>query len=338
MRLLRGVILTLVFGAALAAVVGLFLPSTVSVSRFVIVNAPKAKVFATIDSLRAFSRWSPWTERDPAIKFRFDGPDSGVGQKMHWESAQKNVGSGSMEITDSLTNEKLVMSIVFGGQGHAGSSLALEDFAGGGTKVTWSFSYTVGANPFARYVGLIMPSVIGDEYAHGLSRLKSYVETIPKVDISDLQVSRVSLAPRTLISASETAINTPEGMTHALAAAYKVLAAAMKSTKLAPDGAPISVAESVKNNDVTIECSFPVKDLPKDLALPQGVHGGKLAEGEALSVAYKGDLAGLQTTYVKLLAYALTKGWKVRGSSWNEYLADPAASAQLDINIYLPVE
>jgi effector-binding domain-containing protein len=63
-----------------------------------------------------------------------------------------------------------------------------------------------------------------------------------------------------------------------------------------------------------------------------------MVEGDALRVSYKGDLAGLQTTYLKLLAYALTKGWKVRGSSWNEYLSDPTRNAELDTNIYLPVE
>src|SRR5262249_8890952 len=112
----------------------------------------------------------------------------------------------------------------------------------------------------------------------------------------------------------------------------------MQSTKLVADGAPISVAQSIKDNTVTIELSQPVKDLPKDLVLPQGMHPGKMDEGEALRVSYKGGLAGLQTTYIKLLAYALTNGWKVRGSSWNEYLSDPAKGGALDTNVYLPVE
>ena len=100
----------------------------------------------------------------------------------------------------------------------------------------------------------------------------------------------------------------------------------------------MSVVQSVKDNNLTIDISFPLKELPKDAALPRNVHGGKIEEGEALRISYKGDLAGLQASYVKLLAYALTNGWKVRGSSWNEYNAKPAQGSNLDVNVYLPVE
>jgi effector-binding domain-containing protein len=258
---------------------------------------------------------------------------------MKWVSLDANVGKGAMEIADSLTNSKVVMNIEFGGARNAGTSLTLDD-VGGRTKVTWSFAYSVGANPFERYAGLIMPSVIGNEYVRGLERLKKYVEAIPKVDISDLQVTRVSVAPQTLISVSEAATDTPEGMSNALRAAFTALSGAMQGAGLAADGQPISVAKAVNGDKVTIETSFPVKDLPQGLKLPEGVHGEKSGDGEALRVAFKGDHASLQMTYVKLLAYALTNGWKVRGSTWNEYVSDPtkADASQIETNVYLPVE
>lgn len=338
MKVFRIVIITLVVVVALASIVGLFLPSSVSVSRSVTIDAPKPKVFAIINSLRAFSRWSPWTERDPNIKFRFEGPESGVGQKMYWQSTDKNVGTGSMEIVDSVTNATVAMKIMFGGQGHAGSSLAIGDPVGGGTEVVWGFYYSVGSNPFARYLALIMPSVVGKEYAQGLARLKKYVEAIPNVDASDLQVSRVSLAPRTFVSVTADAPNAPDAVIKTLRDSYAKITSALTSSHIATDGDPISIVQSVKDNMLTIEASIPVKDLPNEVKLPDGLHEGKAEAGEALRVSYKGDVSGLGTIYLKLVTYALSNGWKARGSSWNEYLSEPTAAGQFEANIYLPVD
>lgn len=339
MRALGKFVITLVVIAAIAAVAGSFLPSQVAVSRFVVINAPKSQVFTILDSLRAFSRWSPWTQRDPQIKFSFDGPDSGVGQKMKWQSHDSGIGAGTMEITDSLRDEKVVMTINFSGSANARSSLALGDVAGG-TKVAWSFAYPVGGNPFARWVALMMPGAVGNEYARGLERLKEYAEAIPRVDFSDLNVERVSVVPRALVSVDATAPNTAKGMNGALAQSLKTVSAAIHSAGLVADGPALSVAESVKGNDVMIGVSYPVKNLPQDVKLTDGVHSATSEQGIALHAHYTGNYAGFQTAYLKLLAYALTNGWKVRGSSWNEYADGIPATpdAPITADIYLPVE
>jgi len=74
--------------------------------------------------------------------------------------------------------------------------------------------------------------------------------------------------------------------------------------------------------------------------LPAGVHTTKAAAAVALRVHYSGDYAGLQADYIKLLAYALAHGWKLRGSTWNEYTGGIPAkpNAKIAVEIYLPVE
>lgn len=340
MKPVRRIVIALIAIVVVAAVVGYFLPSQIAVDRSITVSAPKSEVYTVLNSLRAFSRWSPWSERDPHILFSFEGPDAGVGQKMKWQSQDTAVGAGSMEIVETLRDEKIVMAINFSGTANARSSLALEDATGGGTRITWSFGYSVGGNPFAHYVALMMPGVVGKEYERGLERLKKYVEAIPPVDFSDLQVDRVVTTPRTLISVDANAADTPKGMNQALDQSFKTLSAAMRSAGLASDGAPISVAKGVNGSEVTISVSYPVKDLPADAKLPDGVHAGQSQQGLALRIRHKGDTASFQAAYLKLLAYAMTTGWKIRGSSWNEYPdgigQKPGAAIQSDI--YLPVE
>ena len=72
MKALRTIAIALIVIVAVAAVGGYFLPSGITVSRFTTINAPKTEVFTVVNSLRTFSRWSPWTQRDPGIVFAFE--------------------------------------------------------------------------------------------------------------------------------------------------------------------------------------------------------------------------------------------------------------------------
>ena len=168
--------------------------------------------------------------------------------------------------------------------------------------------------------------------------MKKYVEAIPNIDTSDLQVTRISLAPRTFVAVTVDAPNAPDAVIETLRGAYAKITDALGSSHLAADGNPVSMVQSVKDNVLTLEASIPIKDLPNEVKLPGGVHAAKAEAGEALRVGYKGDVAGLSTVYLKLLTYALSNGWKARGSSWNEYLSEPTAAGQFEANVYLPVE
>jgi hypothetical protein len=65
---------------------GYLLPPEALVQRQIVINAPPEKVFAIVGNLKRFNDWSPWAELDPNITYRFEGPESGVGQKMSWQS------------------------------------------------------------------------------------------------------------------------------------------------------------------------------------------------------------------------------------------------------------
>ena len=339
MKVMRNVVISLVALLALVAILGFLLPRTISVDRSIVINAPQPAVFRIVNSLRAFSLWSPWTTLDPNMKFKFEGPDSGVGQKMTWNSKSGQLGTGSIEIADSLRDERVKLLIKFGTMGQAKSDLTLAPVENG-TKVTWSFTSDVGANPFARYMGLVMPGMVGNEYVRGLANLKRYVEVIPQADTSNLVVSRVSVAPQTLIMMRIESDNTPAGMAQALAEAFSTLRQMVADAGLAQNGAPISIAKGVEGKRVILQAALPVKELPQEVKLPNGMQAGQTDEGQALRVTHRGSYATLGTTYVGLLAYALTDGWRIRGSSWNEYVNDPSqvGEADLETSVYLPIE
>ena len=90
----------LVVTVAIIIVAGSFLlPAEAVVTRSTEIAAPPDKVFAIVSDLNRLKEYSPWHELDPDTKYTFEGPATGVGQKMVWASDNANVGSGSQTIT-----------------------------------------------------------------------------------------------------------------------------------------------------------------------------------------------------------------------------------------------
>jgi len=160
----------------LAVIVGgaYVLPGEAHVERHVVIAATPAQVFAVAGFLHRFNDWSPWAAIDPATVYTFDGPESGVGQKLSWVSKNPNVGSGAQTITGVKDNEQVVSAIDFGPRGKALTTLTLAP-AQGGTGVTWRFDVTL-SGIAERWCGLMFDRAIGGDFETGLRNLKTLVE------------------------------------------------------------------------------------------------------------------------------------------------------------------
>lgn len=155
--------------------IGLLLPSSANVERSIVIDAPAAEVFPHLNSMRAFHAWSPWADIDPDTRYEFPGPDEGIGSRMTWHSGNDQVGHGSQEITDSVTNRRVETRLAFGDKGNGTATFVLEP-EGAGTRVRWQFDTRFGWDLFGRYVGLMLDGMIGAAYDEGLRRLKAMIE------------------------------------------------------------------------------------------------------------------------------------------------------------------
>lgn len=150
-------------------------PADFRISRSAVIAAPPPIVFEQVNDYHKWEAWSPWAKMDPNAKNSFDGPASGVGSKFSW-AGNNEVGEGSMRITESKPNERVVMDLVF-----------LKPFAatntteftlkpeGNGTAVTWAMS---GKNGFmGKTVGLFMncDKMVGTQFEKGFENLKAVV-------------------------------------------------------------------------------------------------------------------------------------------------------------------
>ena len=95
MKFLKG--LLIVLGVLVAAVIGVgfVLPSTAQLERSIEINSPLATVFVVRNIFKRFNDWSPWKKYDPKAVNTFSGPESGIGAKRAWTSAE--TGDGSQE-------------------------------------------------------------------------------------------------------------------------------------------------------------------------------------------------------------------------------------------------
>ena len=150
------------------------LPGEAVVERHITIAAPPEKVFAIVGDLRRFKEFSPWAEIDPSLPYAFEGPQTGIGQKMSWTSSNPELGSGSQTVIDYQPNTRFATTLDFGEMGDA---IAYFNFApvGGDTKVTWGFKSLL-RNPLERWMGLLFDGWIGADYEKGLAKLKEIAE------------------------------------------------------------------------------------------------------------------------------------------------------------------
>src|ERR1700688_1873983 len=112
-------------------------PDTFSVQRAAAVKAPPEKIFSLINDFHRWGTWSPWENKDPAMKRTYSGAESGKGAVYAWDG-NKNVGSGRMEILDTSVPSKIVIKLDFFAPFEADTTAEFTMLPQGDvTNVTW---------------------------------------------------------------------------------------------------------------------------------------------------------------------------------------------------------
>ena len=150
-------------------------PDSFRVQRVVLINAPSEKVFPLINDIKAWTVWSPYEKKDPAMKRTYGAVTAGKGATYAWEG-NKEVGQGSMEIIES-SPRKIVLKLDFlkPFEAHNMGEFLLEP-KGDSTSVTWAI---YGPSPYmSKVVGTFMniDDMIGRDFEKGLADLKAAAE------------------------------------------------------------------------------------------------------------------------------------------------------------------
>ena len=173
--LIRRVFAVFLTMAILVVVVGFFLPRTVVVERSLDIGHSAEDVFDVLKDFRHFPQWSPWFARVPEAGFRIEGPASGVGSTLVW-SDEAGSGEGRLWIV-GLTAPRRVELQQELGDTEADGYFVIEPAEPTGQTVTWGLRFEVSQfDLVGRYMGLVLPGLVGPEYAEGLERLSDYLD------------------------------------------------------------------------------------------------------------------------------------------------------------------
>src|SRR5262249_18391361 len=129
-------------------------PETFRVERAININAPAEKVYGIVTDLRRGAEWSPYEQKDLAMKKTFSGPASGPGSKRAWDG-NSDVGAGTLTIDSAKAPSKVVLKLDMTRpmEGHNTIEYDLTP-VGGGTRMNWSMHGPM--NPVAKVMCLFM--------------------------------------------------------------------------------------------------------------------------------------------------------------------------------------
>src|SRR5258707_4306168 len=167
-------IIAVVLAIAIAIILGLAAtkPNTFSVQRATTVKAPPEKIFSLIDDFHRWGSWSPYENKDPAMKRSYSGAASGTGAVYAWEG-NKNVGSGRMEILDASAPSKITIKLDFFTPFEAHNTAEFTMLPqGDATNLAWLMH---GPLPFmgkVMHVFINMDRMVGKDFEAGLINLK----------------------------------------------------------------------------------------------------------------------------------------------------------------------
>lgn len=151
-------------------------PDIFRVQRSATIKATPEKIFPLINDMHANLDWSPYEKKDPAMKRAHGGPQSGKGAFYEWDG-NKEVGSGRITITESISPSKVVMALDMTRPFECHNIIEYTLVPqGDGTLVTWAM---LGPTP---YIGKVIQiffdtdKMVGRDFEAGLASLKVIAE------------------------------------------------------------------------------------------------------------------------------------------------------------------
>lgn len=147
-------------------------PDTLRVQRTIAINALPQQIFPLIADFHQWRNWSPYEQKDPAMKRSYDGAERGKGAIYAWDG-DKNVGSGRMEILEAAEPQKIVIKLDFFTpfEGHNTAEFTMLP-QGDGTHVTWLMHGPARFVTKLMQVFINLDHMIGKDFEAGLANLK----------------------------------------------------------------------------------------------------------------------------------------------------------------------
>jgi hypothetical protein len=177
MRVLKIILIVIVLIIAIPLIIGLFTNKDYAVERTIVIDKPSQEVFDYVKLLKNQDNYAKWSELDPNQVTTYTGVDGTPGFIAAWEG-NKDVGMGEQEITRVVDGQRIDTELRFikPFKSQSDAYMVTESLGADQTLVRWGFSGRMSWPMNLFLLIMDMDESIGDDYDHGLQKLKSILE------------------------------------------------------------------------------------------------------------------------------------------------------------------
>jgi hypothetical protein len=156
----------------LLTIIGLIIPSSVKISRGVIIDADSVQVVQVIKDVKTWPKWMIWmqSERGSLIQFSNLNNQSAV----EWRSV--DVKEKGRIILTGANTDLIEMIHEFPGMNAAKGGIRIRSVGQHQTEVLWMLEYPLRWYPWERFEGIFMDSMIGGALEKALNDLSEYMQ------------------------------------------------------------------------------------------------------------------------------------------------------------------
>ncbi len=317
MKILKWIGIILLIVILFLGIIGIIAPKEFNMSRRIIINSDKSAVYKVLADYSRMIEWSPWAKLDPACKYEYSGNAGEVGHSYSWKG-NKDVGSGTMTLTEVVPDDNLTFSLKFlePFESEADGKWIMKDTTDG-TLVTWTFHTQHNfVNSIFMYF-MDMEKMLGPDYEKGLASLKEVIENAKPA----YEVKEVPFSPTTYIGKR---VKVPFSQVDSsfFSSTYMELGAALGKNKAQMTGAPVSIAYSwdMTTQMADIAPAFPVANEKGNWT---GLNVIMIPNTKALCIEYYGPYNQSEKAHAAMDKYINDKGISVEEYVIEEYATDP---------------
>ena len=172
MRLIKGFLLALAGLFIMITLLSLLIPSKVTVSRGVEMNAAAKKIFAEISVLKKWKHWHPVFKND-SLKITYSPDSTGLNSFCEWETKGKK---NKLVITAQTDNE-ITIALQREGENEVTNTISILPLQNNNNvQVEWKALTKLKWYPWEKFYGIFIEKVTGQGYEDALNSLKEYIE------------------------------------------------------------------------------------------------------------------------------------------------------------------
>ncbi len=176
MRLVKMFLFVLLGLFAVVTIIGLLIPSSVKISRGVIVNADSSTLFRALSDVKHWNQWLPWITTDSGAIVQLSPVTNQPGSFFRWQGVRYK-SAGTISIKEIKQDEILLLHELQGmSKADGGFRIRSTGTKGEVTEVLWYMEYKLKWYPWERFYGIFVDHIIGPAFEKGLEQLKNYAE------------------------------------------------------------------------------------------------------------------------------------------------------------------